>query len=128
MPVLPFLPKVLARALGKAGISETVKLMKTTPGQRSSTKPLDGTNPTSVVYTCRGFKGAWITAPRPSATAPSTTNDSGGEINIYGATLPKGVEPVTGDRVFVESAWYVITGNVTRDPTASIYACVAQGI
>lgn len=123
MPVLPFLPKLLAKALGQAQLTVPVTLIKVTAGDRRTASPLDGTQPEATSYSCKGF----MTKRTALQMAGSSTTEGDRAVAILGASLPDGVEPLPNDRITVEGATHVVVGPVERDPAAAIYTCAVRG-
>lgn len=122
MPVLPYLPALLANALGGAQLTVDVTLTKVTPGTRSGADPLAGTAPTSTAYACKGFVAEY----EARQVDGSIIRAGDRQVIIMGATLA-GVAPAPSDHVTVDGERYVVV-RVERDPAAATYTCQARGV
>lgn len=130
---MPSIPKILAQALGKQKdlgfVSMT--LTKVTSGTRTAGALIDGTNPTTVDYTCKGFEqtkrsGYWQFWQ--NAQTQNLARSSFLTISILGATLPSGIEPMAGDKITSKGKTYTIAADgVMRDPVGALYVCAVRG-
>lgn len=124
---MPDIKKLIAANLGKQtdlGI-RAVTLIKTTPGTRTPGSLADGTNPTTVSYSCKGFEerkeSSYVSGSGASRVKRLT-------ISILGGTLTDGIEPMAGDRITSKGVTYtIIPEGVTRDPVGAMFECVVRG-
>lgn len=111
---------IINQNMGKGLLS--VQLTKSTAGTRTSGQLNEGTNPTTLTYSGRGF----ISDYKDTEMANTSIRTSDKKIAILGASLPNGIIPIPGDSILVEGNSYNVV-NVKRDPAAAIYICQSRG-
>ncbi len=104
-------------AMQQAGGVKAGVLVKSTPGTRTSGQLTGGTNPTTTSYPFRGFL-----EQRSEVRREGTIVRSGGQfMSIFGASLPAGLEPTSGDLATLENTQYSVVRLVSRDPASALY-------
>lgn len=123
---MPNIKKEIAKHLGKRsdlGV-RTVTLIKVTPGTRTPGALIDGTNSTTVEYSCKGFEST----KRSGYVTPGQSRTKTLTISILGGSLPDGIEPKAGDKIVSQSVTYTIAPDgVSRDPVGALFDCVVRG-
>ena len=95
-----------------------------TTGARTPGQPTKGTNPTNVVYPCKGF----IAKTARKDIDGTLVDDGTVTIILIGDSISGGaVAPKLEDRITIEGRSYTIKV-IDRDPAAATYTCVSRRI
>lgn len=110
----------LAKALGPLLLP--CKLIKVTPGTRTTGALTAGTNPTKKTFSCRGMVESFAT------NLVDDTRILAGDrkIMILGDTLAKGIVPEPSDEVEIEGRIWIVINLIERDPDAATYVLHAR--
>lgn len=122
-----YIAKIVGNAIKSAGDVLPATLIKVTPGVWNPAAPLDGTNPTTTSYACRGFsESPNVMRGGHGNLADDILETREEEISILGASLPEGVRPGPSDRiVIVGRTWNV--KKVEDDPAEAVFICTCRG-
>lgn len=110
--------QIVSSSIASAGGVLDATLTKTSPGTRSPGNLTGGTNPTTIAYSCKGFKED-MSKLRPEILVEEAV----GVVSLLGKTISNGaVAPEADDLVTIEGQVHTIL-KVTRDPAAALYQC-----
>jgi hypothetical protein len=95
-------------------------LIKIIPGVRVPGAVSSGTHPTTTAYQARGL----IEDYSAYHLAEGLVQAGDRKVSLFGASLPRGIAPVPGDRVVFDGETMTIASNgVTTDPVKALYRC-----
>lgn len=106
--------KEILKAIGPGVLPAT--LIKVTSGTRTPGSLTDGTNPTSVSYSGRGFVDDYNLEQKSN----TLVQEGDRMVVLIGDSFS--VTPETSDKITIEGSTYVIV-SVMRDPDAATYTC-----
>ncbi len=81
---------------------------------------------TPKVHKCRGFTENFSLRQIGTEINGVKIKSDDRKIILIGDTLPKGVVPQAGDKVFIESQTFKVLGMLARDPAAATYTIHAR--
>lgn len=119
---------ILHSATEAAGGALPLTITIWTPGTRNPAAPLDGTNPTSITHSGKGFRNDPDQRASGHGNTPGdNTQVEYAEVYVYRASLPAGVKPAPRSTItLAEPDGRTRTWTVTRvrtDPAAAMYVC-----
>lgn len=113
--------KTIAKAMGP-GLPK-ITLVVVTPGTRTASALIGGTNPTKTEYTCRGV----IVDYKATQIDGTIIQRGDKQVLILAGTLPAGVKPKPGDQIKSELQVLNVV-DVARDPAEATYTCQSRGV
>jgi hypothetical protein len=125
MGLLDDIATAVADGLVGADLFRPATLIKVTPGTRTPGAISGGTNPTTTSFAVQGLPGTTTTL-RLNGTLISGVDRV---VKLFGARLPPGVVPTSGDRIVMEGITATIVGDsggnaaVMVDAARAVYVC-----